>query len=293
MELRHLRYFSAVAQMLSFSKAAVQLGISQPGLSHQIRQLENEIGAPLFDRFGRKIRLTSAGRLFLSHANSTLQAADYAKAEMAEFLGMETGVLRIGAIQSFNTYLVPPVVAEFRRKAPKVKVQMFEMTGPDLEAQLISGDLDVGIGFAPPDNELIAGEILFEEALFGAVDRSRTKKLPTEMCLKDIAKLPLALFTQPMFTRRLFDASLAEIGTAVVPELEANSIECLLRAIPNSDLCAILPERVVAHHPELAMIRIISPTPIRTAALLRCRGAWRPKFVGIFEKLISGWPLDK
>lgn len=286
MELRHLRYFQAVAAANSFSRAAELLGISQPGLSHQIRQLEDELGAPLFDRFGRTIRLTGAGRQLLVHAGGVLRGVERAKSGMAEYLGGDGGTLRIGAIQSFNAYLVPPVIARFRQALPEVQLHIFEDSGPAIEARLIEGDLDVGIAFAPPDDDRIRGEVLFSEELRGVVDAARADRFPAEMELAAVARQPLALFDGSMFTRRIVDAAFAEAAITPRPMLEANTVESLLRVVLGSDLFAILPERCLLGRSDVAQIRLVDPTPCRPAALLQRRGAWRPKSADIFESLL-------
>ena len=285
MDLRHLRYFQAVAEELSFTRAAEQLGISQPGLSHQIRQLEDELGATLFDRLGRRIRLTAAGTLFARHASSVLRGIVQAETDMADFLGMQSGMLRVGAVQSFNAYLIPPVLSEFRRIAPGITLQIFELSMPAIEEQVITGEIDIGVGFAPPDNDLIRAEMLFQEALLAAVD-TRRDDLPDTITIARAVQEPLAIFTTEMFTRRLIDQYFTKAGVSPNPVLEANTIESLLRAVPDSDMLTILPERALEGRSGLRAIRLSDPRPERAAAVLSCRGAWRPKSAQLFEDLL-------
>ena len=288
MELRHFRYFQALAEAQSFSRAAERIGISQPGLSHQIRQLEEELSVRLFDRFGRTIRLTAAGRQFAEHAAEMLRVADRAASSMAEHRDGQTGALRIGAIQSFNAYLVPPVVALFRRAMPQVHLQIFEDNAAAIERRLVEGDLEIGIAFAPPADERIRADILFEEELCGVVDARRASRFPHAISLAEAATQPLALFDGGMFTRGILNAAFAAAEITIRPMLEANTGESLLRAIAGSDLFAILPERMLRGRPGLAKVRLVDPTPRRAAALLRRRGAWRPRaadeFVALFRK---------
>ncbi|HBQ50232.1 MAG TPA: transcriptional regulator CynR [Hyphomonas atlantica] len=285
MDLRHLRYFQAVAEELSFTRAAEQLGISQPGLSHQIRQLEDELGATLFDRLGRRIRLTAAGTLFARHASSVLRGIVQAETDMADFLGMQSGMLRVGAVQSFNAYLIPPVLSEFRRIAPGITLQIFELSMPAIEEQVITGEIDIGVGFAPPDNDLIRAEMLFQEALLAAVD-TRRDDLPDTITIARAVQEPLAIFTTEMFTRRLIDQYFTKAGVSPNPVLEANTIESLLRAVPDSDMLTILPERALEGRSGLRAITLSDPRPERAAAVLSCRGAWRPKSAQLFEDLL-------
>lgn len=286
MEFRHLRYFQAVAEEQSFSRAAERLGISQPGLSHQIRQLEAELGAPLFDRLGRRIRLTGAGRRFLGHAAEILRQSHRAREDLADYIGLETGELRIGAIQSFNAHLLPPLIAGFRARLPEVRLSLHEASAPAIEAGLLAGALDLGLAFAPPDSPAIAGEVLFVEELVAAVDAARGPAIGPVRRLAEIAEMPLALLDGAMFTRRLLDAAFAQAGVAPRPVIEANTVEGLLGAVAGSDLCAILPERALRGRPGIATVRLIDPVPRRPAALLICRGAWLPGSARVFDALL-------
>ena len=286
MELRQLRYFDAVADELSFTRAAETLGISQPGLSQQIRQLEAEIGAPLFDRIGRRIRLTPVGTAFARHARAALRAVDRARSETAEIVDMDGGVLRIGAIQSFDANLIPPATTAFRALAPRVQLQINELPAPRIEELLVEGDLDVGVAFAPPENDAIASTALFEEELVGAVAEHEKDLWPQSMTMDELAAQPLALLAPSMFTRRMLDRSFASVGVSPRAALEANSIECLLRIVAGGGLCAVVPERAILGRSAVSAITLTDPTPMRTAALLRLRGAYRPKSAATFEKLI-------
>jgi len=285
MELRHLRYFEAVATHGSFTHAADSLGISQPALSHQIKQLETEIGARLFDRLGRTIRLTPVGIALRPHARAAQRAVELAQNDTAEILNLTGGVLRIGAVQTFNTYLVPPVASQFRNRYPDVALRIFEQTGPRMEQQLIEGDLDLGVGFSLADKALIAPDPLFDEEMVAVVDANTQSA--SCLSLAEIVERPLALLTQPMFGRRLLDRCFAEAGVTPDPAMETNTIESLMRGVVGSDLYAIVPERAALNRSDVKAIRLVDPTPMRTAALLYCRGAFRSRASLEFERILK------
>lgn len=270
---------------MSFTRAAERLDISQPALSHQIRALETEIGAPLFDRLGRTIRMTAIGQSFLSHAISALRAVDAGRAEAAEIMKLGGGNLRVGAIHSFNLYLLPPVVSSFRRVAPDVHLSMLELPAPTIEAMLLEGKLDIGVAFAPPGSEEIAGYSLFAEEFVGAVDRATSAVWPSATSLAELAARPLAMLASDMATRRILDFAFAEAGRVPRPAFEANTIECLLSALVGSDLCAIVPERALSRRSEVKLIRIAN-SPVRMAAFLRRRGTWTSEAAHLFERLL-------
>src|SRR4051794_33232791 len=110
LKLRQLQYFLAVADQLHFTKAAQQLAVTQPTLSHQIAELEAHLSTTLFERTGKSVRLTEAGELFQGHAKRAVQQLDAGIIALAELEGMLRGNLRIGVIQSFCRNLLPPIL---------------------------------------------------------------------------------------------------------------------------------------------------------------------------------------
>lgn len=146
MELRHLRYFVRVATELHFGRAAEQLGISQPPLSQQIRLLEAELGVQLFERSSRKVRLTSAGRLFLEEAKATLARADHAINVTRRAASGELGELTVGlTASSLFTALVAESIAEFRRLHPDVHLDVSELGFQAQREAVEAGELDIGL----------------------------------------------------------------------------------------------------------------------------------------------------
>jgi len=168
MELRHLRYFTAVAEELHFTRAAARLGIGQPPLSQQIQQLEREIGTPLFLRLPRGIALTEAGRQFLDDARAILASADRA-VDMARRLGRgERGTITVGFTASavFHPYL-PRAIRAFRDRYPDVRITLTESNTVTLLRGLRAGDVDVAF-VRPPyvlDAEFESERVLDEPML--------------------------------------------------------------------------------------------------------------------------------
>ena len=146
MELRHLRYFLKVASELHFGRAADQLGMSQPPLSQQIRQLEQELGVELFERTSRRVRLTVAGRLFVEEAKATLVQADHAISTVRRAAVGEVGELSFGlAASALFVPAVSEAIAEFRSAYPAVHLDMAEMGTAQQRAGLVAGTLDIGL----------------------------------------------------------------------------------------------------------------------------------------------------
>jgi len=146
MELRHLRYFVAVAEELNFRRAAERLHIGQPPLSIQIRALEEDIGARLFERSKRRVALTEAGSRFLRRAREILAAAGEAADEARRAARGEIGSLRVGFTSSLPyTSTLPDVLHAYRRRYPDVELQLKEMFTTDQLVAIAAGTLDVGL----------------------------------------------------------------------------------------------------------------------------------------------------
>ncbi|MGF1485850.1 MAG: LysR family transcriptional regulator [Prochloraceae cyanobacterium] len=152
MELRHLRYFVAVAEELHFGRAAKKLHICQQPLSQQIRNLEKELNVRLFDRTKRSVRLTSAGAVFLEEAKKTLKQAQQA-VESAQKANLgQTGSLSIGFTTVALTSVIPKILPKFRRSYPEVSLTLHELENENLVEALLSDRIDVAF-LHPPVNK--------------------------------------------------------------------------------------------------------------------------------------------
>lgn len=172
MELRHLRYFVAVAESLHFGQAAATLHIAQPSLSHQIRQLETELQTTLLRRTKRRVELTEAGRLFLEEARDIVARADRA-AVIARRVGTgETARLRIGVGYCMDQLEVSQAVSAFTQRHPTVHVQLHTMSVPSQFDALQAERLDIGFVRPPVTEPALSSEILVSEPLVLAVPKS-------------------------------------------------------------------------------------------------------------------------
>ena len=155
MELRHLRYFVAVAERLSFSRAAVQLHLAQPSLSTQIRDLENELGFRLLDRDRNRVALTDAGAIFFRESRQVLASAETAVKRAREAAAGQTGELRLAAMGPATFSFFPTCLARFRAANPGARVTVMEMATPEQLAKLVRGELHAG--FIPGPFPRLAG----------------------------------------------------------------------------------------------------------------------------------------
>jgi DNA-binding transcriptional LysR family regulator len=196
MELRHLRYFLAVAEELNFTRAAARLGINQPPLSLQIRQLEKEIGTPLFRRKARGVELTNAGKLMLEEARIILRQVERAKTGVQRRGRGETGRINIGS--SGGTYfhpLIPTIIREYRSHYPDIVVFPAASNTPLLVARLQAGQIDVALLRTPiSDSEGLVLEQLVDEPTVIVVPSGHSLSAGTSAPLSALAEENLVLF---------------------------------------------------------------------------------------------------
>ena len=160
MELRHLRYYVAVAEALNFTKAAARLRVAQPSLSRQMQSLEDEIGVDLLKRSPRGVTLTAEGRLFLDEARQMIARVDESVNKVRALARGEYGELHIGYAASPSVEILPPALAAFQKAAPHVKLVLHDLTSNEMAEGLRCGTLDLSIMVRP--TEEIAVGLQFE-----------------------------------------------------------------------------------------------------------------------------------
>lgn len=272
-ELRHLRYFLAVAEESHFTRAAARLHVTQPTLSHQIRELEGQLNLPLFDRVGRRVSLTAAGEMLLPHARRVIRELAAAQTALDEMHGLKRGNLQVGIMQTVNACVIPEIVARFGAVHPGIHVSCDEMAVADIESALESGQLDLGISFLPPGRRTLAGEQLFTEELVVVVAADHALARRRVLRIRDLARLPLALLAQRYCTRQLIDRAMAEAGVEPLVKVEMNSVDSILSTVRRTQLVTLLPTLAVCRRDTgLKVIPVTEPTPRRAVGLVWVKG---------------------
>ena len=193
MELRHLRYFVAVAEELHFGRAAARLGIAQPPLSQQIRQLEREIGVDLFVR-ARRVALTEPGRVLLVEARAILQRVAAATLAAQRAQRGETGALAVGVVASATYGVVPRIFRTFRARHPDVALTLAVMRSAEQAAALRAGQIQLGLARPPFGDETLRSETLLEEPVVVALPAGHRLATRHALRLRALADEPFVLF---------------------------------------------------------------------------------------------------
>jgi len=194
-ELRHLRYFVAVAEELHFGRAALRLHLAQPPLSQQIRKLEAVLGYPLFLRTSRAVKLTSAGEVFLERARRTLRNVQEDMEEARSIGRGEEGFLRVGFIGSAMLTAIPAMLGRYRRLYPKVNLQLHESYTSAVVQKLLKGELDAGFLRDGGQTSGLEVERLFSEPFIAVVPKKHSLAKHKTISATELRNEPFVFFT--------------------------------------------------------------------------------------------------
>lgn len=192
MDLRDLRYFETIAELEHVGRAADILHRTQPALTGCLRRLEEACGAPLFEKSGRGIRLTAAGKVLLKWARSLRSQAEDAEREIKELCGGVTGHIRIGIVPTAAQFLLPPAVQKLLAESPKVTLRTVVALSTSLKQQLLQGELDLIVGTESSTEEGLVSQILTEDMIVVSAAANHEIFLH-EPTLEDLCRYPWAL----------------------------------------------------------------------------------------------------
>ncbi|MGO4743647.1 transcriptional regulator CynR [Serratia quinivorans] len=276
MLLRHIRYFLAVAEQGNFTRAAETLHVSQPTLSQQIKQLEETLDTPLFDRSGRTVRLTDAGVAWMRYAQLALQDLDAGTRAIHDVATLERGNLRLAMTPTFTAYLVGPVIDAFYRCYPGVSVSIHEMTQDRMEALLAEDRLDLGIAFSQAQSTDIEAEDLFRESLNMMVGEPHPLAQQREpLTAQAFEQQPLVLLSEDFATRQFIDDYCRQQGIRPRVAMEANAIGAIIEIVRRGQLATVLPTAIAWENPQLRPVLLTHAMPARRAVLLQRKDAYR------------------
>jgi DNA-binding transcriptional LysR family regulator len=282
LELRQLEHFVAVAEEQHFTRAASRLHIVQSGLSASIRALEDEMGAALFERTTRRVKLTQSGQAFLDEARRVLSAAKIARMVVADMQQLQRGRLMIGAIQGLTPFLdLPKLLGDFHRQHPNIEIHLcFDETGVLMEG-VLEGRLDIAITqfVETPPAELTARMIACDPLVLAC---------PSDHRLAGQQNLQLADILQENFidlpiahgTRQLVDQSFAAAGLPRRSAYEVNDLTMQLDMVAHGLGVALVPELVAQ-----SRRREASNIPLSHASLAEPEPCW--ELAVVFRKQLD------
>ena len=272
-ELRHLRYFLAVAEELNFSRAAERLNMAQPPLSVAIQQLEQELGTPLLTRTTREVRLTDAGEAFLSGAQATLAELDRAMTEARRASHGELGRLRIAFSWGARFVTLPTLGQAFRSSYPDVELLTEEMWNARMPAALNSHAVDLAISICPEVHGSLQYEAIRREPVVALLMADHPLAGETQIELEALREEPFVMFPRGV-APRFYDTLIGFCrGAGFEPKLlnESFHTSWQLGVLADVPAAAIAPESVARELPAgLVAVSLSEPTPrVETALVWR------------------------
>lgn len=273
MELRHLRYFIAVAETGSLSRAAEKLFIAQPPLSVQIRQLEDAMGTPLFVRHPKGVRLTAAGEALVPEARALLDRAGHLKDRLQG--DGASGVLALGYVPSASSTVLPALVRQLRAAHPGLRIELREMISAAQTEALVAGHLDAGIARSPARHPRVVAPAQMDDPFCLASPAAEPPAPRSAIDLRVLAEQDFVAFTRhrgPAY----FDQSIhlcARAGFSPRIRYEASTVHGVLDLVAAGLGHALVPQSaVLLGRTGVAFRRVRSPAQDQVLALLRRKG---------------------
>lgn len=240
MELRQLRYFVALAEAGSVSRAAVVLGVAQPAISRQIRLLEDELAIPLFYRTGRGMELTEAGHLLMGHAPQVLAGLQKIENEIGDLRGVADGQVVLGIPPTEGHFLIPPLVSRLRARHPKLALKVIEAFSGHVTEWLMSGRLDVAVFYKLANTRQLVTDELLTEGLY-LIGKGGVSEGATPIGLDEIQSLELILPSRSHGLRHLLEQAAQSRDLRLNVDLEIDALLTIKALVEAGAGMTILP----------------------------------------------------
>lgn len=287
METRHLRYFIAVAEEKHFGRAALRLHMAQPPLSQQIKQLEEQLGTPLFERTTRKVELTPAGELLLDRGRRILQDLEELESDVAQVGAGAAGVIRIGLSGSATYRLLPTLVQKVRQDLPGLKLTVHgEMLTPQMVADLEEGRLDVAVLRPPIASPDIRLAFLEQDRLVAALPAAAPWAERAQLDLAQLAEEPFVGYPADSVVTRIFREACRDAGFTPRVVQEAGETSTLLSLVAAGMGIALVPMTSRMFTFQGIVFRPVANAPSVDLAVAWRAGEETPlvrRFLGLFD----------
>jgi LysR family hydrogen peroxide-inducible transcriptional activator len=272
MEFQQLRYLSAIVDTGSFTRAAERCHVAQPSLSQQISRLEDELGAKLFDRLGRSVRLTEAGRAFLPHARTALEQAELARDEVLGRRRQARGAVAVGVIPTIAPYYLPQRLAAFTRRFPESTLRIVEETTPILIEQLRSVAIDLAILSLPLKHREFEVVPLLTERLLAALPPDHRLVRARTLSLRELRDERFVLLRDGHCFRGVALDACRRARLAPRVAFESGQFSSLLGMVAAGVGVTLVPQMAVDRNLPCRYVPISDPQAERTIAAVRLKG---------------------
>jgi LysR family cyn operon transcriptional activator len=287
MELRQLNYFLKAKELLNFTEAAKVLNISQSTLSQQIKQLEDELNVPLFNRIGKRITLTEAGQLFGEYALQSIHKANEGLLLLQDLKNLNTGKITVGVIYSMRILFAKTLIV-FAKQYPNIKIQVVFGTTKDLLEKLNLHHFDFVLTFHEKPNEPhLKFQTLLRSNMVLVTAKKSSLASKSTISLNEVAELPLALPFSGYSTIQFFEESFSQKNLTPNICMEINDIPTLFEIVKSGHWHTILSDTSV-NDPDVVGIPIEGENMKRTIMIISLKEAYEKQAVKKLYELLRG-----
>jgi DNA-binding transcriptional LysR family regulator len=262
--IRQIEVFQAIAREQSFTRAAKRIHLSQPTMSEHVRQLEEDLGTPLFDRQGRTTSLTEAGRVFERYATRIMTMIADARQAVVELGGLTRGELTVGASTTPGIYLLPRVLAAFRHCYPGIEVRLETGNSKRIEERIRAHELDLGVvggHVLGPGQQCVAAGVVDELVLIAAPGHVLTRRRSISPAA--VAALPLLMREEGSATRQVTERALRHAGISPSIAMELDHTEGIKQAVQAGLGVAFVSVHAIGNELRSGQLRTISVRGLR------------------------------
>ena len=278
--------FLAVAESGSFSTAAERLFLTQPAVSKRIAQLEQQLGTRLFDRVGRRIRLTEAGEALLPRARQVLLDLEDMSRAISNLTGTVSGTLRIGTSHHIGLHRLPPVLRRFSREYPDVKLDIHFIDSEEAWEAVLHGDLEMGVVTLPPqpDPRLHSQAVWQDPLVFMAAPEHPLARLD-RVTLETLTGYSAILPSPVTFTRRIVESLFEEQALTLNISMSTNYLETIHMMVSIGLGWSVLPETMLDD--SVVRLNVDTALPVRRLGVVTHPGRSRSNAAGAFLDILN------
>jgi LysR family transcriptional regulator, hydrogen peroxide-inducible genes activator len=286
MEIHQLRYFVAVADEGSFSRAAAKVRVAQPSLSQQIRKLEAEVGQPLFDRLPRSVVLTEAGRCFIEYARQILASIGDARRCVDEFKGEVAGRVAVGAIPTIAPYVLPGLVVTFQKNYPDVILEIVEDVTDSITRRIEAGELDIALASSCRPSPTLRRESVGAEPLLALVPEKHPLAKKDVVELDDLKSQRFLLLHEMHCLSQQVNHLLESRRLRPEIALAGSQLSTIANMVAASIGVSIVPQMMVKHYatPGCVSLPFAPPVPERELNFLSNPRRFQSKAAAAFRR---------
>ncbi len=263
MLLEHLRFFHAVAENGSFTRAAAELLLTQPAVSSQIARLEEELGQKLFERRGKSVQLSRAGEILYSQSRKIFQQLREARTILEDLKNLEAGRLELGTVDVMSIYVLPRIFREFNQRFPRVEISISVDNSANICDSVQEGVLDLGFVTLPVENRNLVSFQVFTDIMRVIAPPTHPLAGRSRVSLEELTRTTLIIYKRNSVTRSLIEQVFAAAGLELAPDMEIDRPEAMKKLVEVGLGVSIIPEMSIRRELEEGSLVTLNTGDVR------------------------------